>query len=222
MPNAQWYFQQQTIGNPDTEGPVSHQQLLALIRSGTVKPKALVCSNEVTQGQWLSAAKVPVLREAMERFRQEAQQQKAEKKKAAADERMQRAQERDKRRQEQRTASLTAFEQEFGKESGLIGGRDSPKKFVQTCERFIFGIRIIGWGILILVAIGQIAAIVVGVVAQKDGALQALQASSAAGLAGFFAIAIQLAIGCIVIEASVLFLRFMRMIVVLLDDKKHT
>lgn len=59
MAKQQWYYQRAVaIGDPETVGPITSQQLKAAIENDTLRPKDMVMS-EATRQQWVKAGDVP-------------------------------------------------------------------------------------------------------------------------------------------------------------------
>ena len=210
MPQPQWFYQPQTsMGSGETVGPLSHEEFTQKVLSGKLKKNDLV-SSQATEGKWYAAADVPYIKKVWQQQKAEADQQKQAARQRRSEQKKQNA-ERRSESAKQRQERSSAFREK------LLGAKDSPESFVATCDAFIRGIRIIGWGSVSLAVLVQIAMIAVNSMVADDTA-EALQAVITGGIVGFFAIVIQLIIAYILIEASVLSLRFMKIVVVLLNQ----
>ena len=173
-------------------GPVNSTQLIAMLKKGSIGASDFV-SSEFTKGEWRAVTDVAALSEFV------SDQPKATN-------RVDRY-----RSQENRPKTTT------GRIANYFDSKESAQKFVKTCELFILLIRIGGWISLVLLLISH----VFSSMARSAWLLETdpAKAANAGTEALFVAFAIILG-GFLLIEAQALFLRFLRIVVVLLIDMR--
>jgi hypothetical protein len=194
-------------------GPFTPQQLLEQAVDRNLKPNTKV--RPENKRDWYTAESlIPKVIETAEKIRAK---RKQDAKDASAQAKAQRKAEHNARKAERRKAAAEKPKQP-SLVSKLSGNTDSPEKFVKMCDTFIYMVRVCCWFLFIVFLLGYSFSIA-GSIAYST----ANSNSAAAWSRIIFALLIVWVPGMLIaylaIEAQVLFLRFLKHVVSLLNQQ---
>jgi hypothetical protein len=148
---TQWFYRKEGVIDDSTIGPVSEDDIAALIRKRTIKPSTLLASPTVTQGQWFRLSDLD-FNEPLARYdaRVELQREReAQARQAARSKHEQEA--REQQQLELAARQLQAQEQAVAREAYLQAIRDQQKRYriivtdVEQSEQVCNRMGIEGW-----------------------------------------------------------------------------